>query len=264
VIESDSGVKDVVEVAPESSLGTGDVDVSGILRLMGSRNIAPNANVRILSGGKIILDSGVKVRIRSLGLGTNIFTSGLFTATNAPFYLASNGTFRLPATNLLPTISLTTPLDGASFMAGDTISMQAALADVDSYIARVEFHVNGAFFSVPTNTPFRATLTNAPGGTYPLQAVVHDDDGGVSTSSVVNVTVAPRINRIESPHAEIAVIEFNSLLNQSCVLQAADTLWPADWTNIANFSGDAVPRQLRVTNALPVGVNTRFYRLVVP
>lgn len=267
LIESSAGSpRAVIEVGPESSLGGGDVEVAygGVLRLMGNRTIASNASVIVR--GQVILDGGVKVRVSSLQLGDTVHTSGLFTATNRASYLllVSNGTFRLPATNLLPTVALTHPLQGASFTAGDTITMQAAVSDVDSYIAQVEFRVNGMLFAVCTNAPFQVSLRNAPAGSYPLQAVAYDDDGGMSTSAAVAVGVAPRIDRIESVGADRVALEFNSLIGQSCILQATDTCSPPAWTNLTVFPGDLMPHRLRVTNALPAGVNARFYRLLVP
>jgi hypothetical protein len=47
-------------------------------------------------------------------------------------------------------------------------------------------------------------------------------------------------------------------------LQASDTLLPPAWTNIALLPAETPPRLWRVTNALPAGVNTRFYRLAFP
>ena len=262
-IEYSPGGAKLVEVATESSLGSGDVEVDtgGSLRLLGSRNVGSNASVIVR--GQVMLASGVKVRVSSLTLGPNTFTSGLFTGTNASFYVTSNGTLRLPAANLPPTVSLTNPVNGALFAAGDTITIQAAVTDVDSYITRVEFRLNGALFGVRTNTPFQLSLKNAPGGTYPLQAVAWDDDGGVSTSAVVNVTVAPRIDRITSLDPNLAIIEFNSTMNQDCVLQATDSLAPAFWTNITSFSAEPLPRPWRITNEMPAGVSTRFYRLLL-
>src|SRR6185436_4902101 len=110
-------------------------------------------------------------RIRSLTVQNITYTNGLFAGTNMAtyLYLVSNGTFRLPASNLRPSVSLTNPLNGATFAAGDTLVMQAAVEDVDSYIARVEFRVNGVLFGVRTNAPWQLSLRNAPAGAYPLQ-----------------------------------------------------------------------------------------------
>lgn len=261
---SPSAPQAVVEVTPWSSLGTGNVEVdsSGVLRLMGNRNVASNRSVIVR--GRVILEPGIKVRISSLRLGATTFTSGLFTATNGLGYLASNGTFRLPATNLLPTISLTNPPPGTVLSAGQPLVISAAVSDVDSYIQRVEFLLNGALAGTLTNTPYRLSLANPPAGEYPLQAIAYDDDGGARTSAVVTITMAPRIDRIEHSAADsIAVLEFDSTLNRACGLEATDSLSPPAWMPLTNFPPETVTRHLRVTNALPAGLSTRFYRLVL-
>ena len=147
ILSSPSAPKGLVEVGPEGTLGTGrrGGGLGGVLRLMGDHNIASNCAVTVRGG--VILDAGVKARISSLTLGSSTFTTGLFTGTNGLGRLLSNGTFRLPATNLAPTIVLTTPANGAAFLASNHITLRAAAADTDSYIERVEFlapgHVGG-------------------------------------------------------------------------------------------------------------------------
>jgi hypothetical protein len=138
------------------------------------------------------------------------------------------------------------------------------VTDVDSYIARVEFRVNGALFGVRTNAPFQLSLRNAPAGRYPVQAVVYDDDGGMNASPVVMITVAPRIDRIERLDPTDIFIEFNSPMNQGCVLEATSTLPPGLWINIGSFPPEPMPRLWRVTNSVTEDLPNRFYRLLVP
>jgi len=262
---SPSAPQAVIEVTPWSTLGTGNVEVEsgGVLRLMGSQNVASNRSVIVR--GRVILEPGIKVRISSLRLGGTTFTSGLFTATNGMGFLVSNGTFRLPATNLLPTIALISPPAGSVQPAGQPLTMGAAVSDVDSYIQRVDFFLNGALAGagLRTNQLYQLSLTNPPAGTYPLHAIAYDDDGGVRTSAVVNVTVAPRISRIEIVGADRAVLDFDSPINHAYELQVSDTLSPPAWTTVTNFPLETMTRSLRVTNALPAGLTTRFYQLVL-
>jgi hypothetical protein len=261
---SPSAPKAVVEVGPDSSLGTGNVEVEGggVLRLMGHRNIASTSS--IIVQGLIQLEPGVKARVSSLKLGGTTFTSGLFTGTNGFGYLSGNGTIRLPATNLLPTVSLTAPQNNDQFRSGESITMRASASDADGYIQRVEYFLNGALMGARTNAPYNFTVTNPPSGTYPLAAVAHDDDGGARTSLWATVTVTPRIERLENLTTGVVVIQFNTSVNRGTFLQSSETLAPPAWTNIAQLSAETPPRTWRVTNALPAGVNTRFYRLAFP
>ena len=267
IASSSSAPKAVIEVSANSSLGKGDVEVEGggLLRLQGNLNVASNRTVIVRPGGQVVLDSGVKVRLSNLRLGLANFTSGLFTATNGMGLLVSNGTFRLPATNLPPTVTLMDPPGGVALPAGQPLIMRAAVSDVDSYIQRVEFFLNGilAGAGLRTNDLYQLLLTNPPAGTYPVYAIAYDDDGGVRTSAVVNATLAPYISRLERVGADLAVLDFESPINHAYELQASDTLSPPAWTTVTNFPPEMIMRPLRVTNALPVGLTTRFYRMVL-
>ena len=104
-MSSPSAPKGLVEVGSNSSLGSGGVTVEsgGVLRLMGSRNISPNAAVDVQ--GTVILDPDTKVRISSLRLGATTVTSGLFTQTNGLSRLSGTGTFRCPPPTSSPAFS---------------------------------------------------------------------------------------------------------------------------------------------------------------
>lgn len=122
--------------------------------------------------------------------------------------------------------------------------------------------MNGATFAVRTNAPYQATLREAPAGVYRVQAIGYDDDGGVGSSSVVSINVQPRIDRIETAGTNLAVLQFDAPLLSPYALEAADVL-PA-WSNLVTFPAESARRRVRFTNAFPVEVPTRFYRLALP
>jgi Big-like domain-containing protein len=254
-----------IEVGPNSSLGTGDVETFGNVTLLGNGNMASNANVSLI-GGRAFLGRGVKIRVKSLKLGNTVYTNGLFAGTNFLYgnYLASNGSFRLPPMNLNPTVSLTNPVSGDMFVAGDTITMRASASDVDSYITQVEFRLNGSTFAMRTNAPFQASFREAPAGIYALQAIAYDDDGGVGSSSIVIANIQPRIDRILRHPENMVVLEFDAPLLHPYALEAADTLSSSEWVNIQTFPSETSRRRIRATNAIPAEVSTRFYRLMLP
>jgi hypothetical protein len=93
-------------------------------------------------------------------------------------------------TNLPPTVSVTSPADAATFTAPATIAMTASASDPEGRLARVEFFANGASIGSDTTSPFGASMSAVPAGTYALTAVAHDADGASGSSAPRSVTVA--------------------------------------------------------------------------
>jgi hypothetical protein len=96
--------------------------------------------------------------------------------------------FILPA-NQLPTVSITSPAGGASFVQGANITMSADAADSDGAISRVEFYRGEVLINRDLSAPFSTVFTNSQPGTYALTAKAYDNLGSVTTSSPVSITV---------------------------------------------------------------------------
>lgn len=248
-----------VEVAPESSLGFGDVEVRSVLRLMGNQNINSNATVNVL--GRVIIDTGVKVRVSRLILGGNNYTAGVFSRTNSFGRITSNGTIRVPAVNLQPDVAIVNPVSGAAYGAADPVEVRARATDRDSYIERVEFYLDGMLAGTRTTPPFTLSISNAPIGQHTLHAVVYDDDGGTGSSPTVNVTIAPRIDAIRHVETNVVVLEFRTPAEQTLELQTTDSLSLSNWFTLGSFSGGTETTPHMVTNSIPPGESRRYYRL---
>lgn len=93
------------------------------------------------------------------------------------------------ATNSAPTASLTAPVTGAAYLAGQTVEMAASASDVDGTIYRVEFHVDGKRVGYDTTAPYTYRWTKARAGAYTLTAVAIDGQWARGTSSPVSITV---------------------------------------------------------------------------
>jgi RHS repeat-associated protein len=91
--------------------------------------------------------------------------------------------------NAPPAVSLTSPANGASFTTPATISLAANAADQDGSIARVDFFQGTTAIGTATSAPYTFNWTNVAQGSYALTAVATDNDGAMTTSAVVNVTV---------------------------------------------------------------------------
>ena len=134
-------------------------------------------------------------------------------STNSPFSLTwSNlavGTYELTAkatdnenadntsavvnitvvTNTLPTVSISAPTDGATFMSSSNITITASALDSDGTITLLEIFDGGSKLSQRTNSPFTFVLTNASIGQHTLTARATDNLFGSNTSDAVVITV---------------------------------------------------------------------------
>lgn len=92
--------------------------------------------------------------------------------------------------NAPPTVTLTSPTAATSFTAPANITLNANAADSDGTILRVDFYVDGSLIGGDTTMPYNYTWNNVVSGSYTLTAKATDEDGAVTTSSPVNITVS--------------------------------------------------------------------------
>ena len=93
------------------------------------------------------------------------------------------------AANTPPTVTITGPTEGASFIAPATVSVSAAAADSDGTVASVAFFANGLPIGTDSASPFSVTWANVTSGSYTLTAVATDNQGATTTSAPVHITV---------------------------------------------------------------------------
>jgi hypothetical protein len=91
--------------------------------------------------------------------------------------------------NAAPTVSITAPTAGTSYLVGDVVNIAATAADADGSVASVEFFVNGVSVGVDNTAPYTATYTAAGIGSKAITARATDNLGAQTTSAAVNVTV---------------------------------------------------------------------------
>ncbi|HYS27012.1 MAG TPA: Ig-like domain-containing protein [Vicinamibacterales bacterium] len=99
------------------------------------------------------------------------------------------------ANNQPPTVSLTSPANGATFTAPATVPMSATAGDTDGTIARVDFFAGTTLVGSATASPYNFTWNNVPAGTYALTAVARDDSGATTTSAARSITVNSPANQ---------------------------------------------------------------------
>ncbi len=97
-------------------------------------------------------------------------------------------TIEEPATNVPPTVSITSPSGGAVFDQGADVVISATADDTDGSVSSVAFFDGSTQLSVDSEAPYSATLLNISAGAHTLTAVATDDDGATTTSLAINVT----------------------------------------------------------------------------
>ncbi len=91
--------------------------------------------------------------------------------------------------NQAPSVSVTSPSNGATFAAPASYTFSADASDSDGQIAKVEFFRGSTLVGTDTSAPFSVPETGVGAGTYSLTARATDSDGETQASAPVIVTV---------------------------------------------------------------------------
>ena len=171
-------------VAASGSGGTFHVEVNGV-DVTGPMTI-PNTggwqNWTTLSKTGVALSAGQQVwTVKIDGAGS----TGIVGNLNHLRVVSGSST----PTNTPPTVSLTSPANGASFTAPATIDLAATASDADGTISKVEFYSGTTLLGTDTSAPYTFTWSGVPAGTYTLRAAATDNAGASTQSGTVSVTV---------------------------------------------------------------------------
>jgi plastocyanin len=136
-----------------------------------------------------IWDSGIKPINSTFSF--TFTTAGTYPYVCTPHEFSFNmvGTITVQgAANTPPTVSLTSPGDGATFSTTDTITFSADAADPGGSVAKVEFFDGANKIGEDTSSPFSITGTLAA-GTHSITAKATDNGGLTATSGARTITV---------------------------------------------------------------------------
>jgi GH18 family chitinase len=187
--------------------------------------------------------------------------------------------------NTPPTISITSPANNATFAAPASITIQATAADADGTIASVAFYNGTALLGTDTATPYSFNWTNVAVGNYSITARATDNQGAVTSSAAVAISVVnniPPTASITSPANNAtfiapASITINATASDAngtvssvafyngTTLLGTDTSSPYNfsWTNVAvgsySLTVRATDNQGAVTTSAPVSVVVNPY-----
>src|SRR5205814_7362954 len=105
-----------------------------------------------------------------------------FPGGRAPYATGTNA-------NQSPTVSVTSPANGATFTAPANIIINSTASDSDGTISKVELFNGSTLLGTDTTSPYNFSWNNVAVGSYTLTAKATDNAGGVTTSSPINITV---------------------------------------------------------------------------
>ncbi len=132
---------------------------------------------------------------------------------NSPDFPISDGTTNFvtescPSWNIVPcsgggnqdpSVSITSPSNGANFDTGANIQINANASDPDGSVTKVEFFRGSSKLGEDTSAPYSYTINNAQAGNYNLTARATDNDGATKTSSNVNISVSTDTGGNQTP-----------------------------------------------------------------
>lgn len=95
--------------------------------------------------------------------------------------------------NRAPTVALTAPTPGTRVTTQAALTLTAAAADSDGTIARVEFFNGTTKLGESRTAPYTFVWNGIAVGTYTITARATDNDGGVTTSNPVSISVVPPV-----------------------------------------------------------------------
>ncbi|WP_018614604.1 Ig-like domain-containing protein [Segetibacter koreensis] len=91
--------------------------------------------------------------------------------------------------NAAPIVSITSPLANATIDSSASVNISATATDSDGTVTKVEFYNGNTLLATDSTSPYNYTWNNVPAGIYTITAKATDNNGAVTTSSVVIVTV---------------------------------------------------------------------------
>ena len=110
------------------------------------------------------------------------------------------------AVNPSPSVWVTSPLDGAFFAKGSSVTVSADASDLaygggPGVVSKVEFFIGGTKFAEDTTAPYSVSWTSSASGGYVITAKATDNEGAARTSAAITLTIlndsrTPVINSI--------------------------------------------------------------------
>ncbi|MBB5034020.1 hypothetical protein HNQ65_003611 [Prosthecobacter vanneervenii] len=167
-----------------------------------------------------------------------------------------------------PSVAVTAPLATDAFTAPATINISASASDTDGTITKVEFYNGATKLGEASTSPYGYAWSGVASGSYSLTARATDNDGNITISSAVAITVnaAPgsgtltRAAYLQQAGPTTMTIRWRS--SQSIVGRVRYGSSAASLTSIADETAAATDHEVTLTGLTPG--TTYFYSIGSP
>lgn len=148
-----------------------------------------------IDGNKVGEDDSAPYTIdwEATGLGSKSLTAR---ATDNLGAQTTSAAVSITINNQNPSVSITMPGNGGSFVQGETITFQSVATDADGNVVKVEYFANGNKIGEASQAPYTFVWVGAAQGSYNVTALATDNDGGTANSSSISISVgafAPQV-----------------------------------------------------------------------
>jgi RHS repeat-associated protein len=155
------------------------------------------------------------INLSSLAAGTYTLMARAVDGQNAQTDSLTR-TITVSDTNLAPSVSISAPAAGANFPtapAGFTLSATAGAGEVNGWVTKVEFYLNGTLVNTDTAGPWSFNVSGLANGTYTLTAKAFDQLNAETTSAPIAVTVGaqPKLHFVHVDHLNTPRLIANDL-----------------------------------------------------
>src|SRR6185369_14784387 len=119
---------------------------------------------------------------RGLGVTPPVPVTVDFEGNPRPSTGADAGADQFTTANNPPTVSITSPANGATFTSPANITINANASDSDGTVSKVDFYQGTTLLGTDTTSPYSFAWNNVGVGSYALTARATDNSGAVATS----------------------------------------------------------------------------------
>ena len=157
-----------------------------------------------------------------------------------------------------PSVSITSPANGASFSPGSNVTITANAADADGTITKVEFFQGATKLGEDTTAPYSYTWNSVPESTYILTAVATDNEALSTTSASITIyvetpTMYPSVS-ITSPVDGSAFDPGDNVTIEADAADADGWVTKVEFLEGVNLLGEDLSSPYSFTwNSVPVG-----------
>jgi plastocyanin len=188
------------------------------------------------ASGTILWDSTVSSQPHSF---TNTFNAAgsfpFFCSVHggSPFFMT--GVVSVAQSDLPPTVSITNPVNNATFSAPASFTLAATASDADGTVTNVQFFQGAASLGNVATSPYAVPVNSLSAADYTFSAVATDNGGLTATNAITLHVVTPLPIVLTAPQfLSLTDFRFNYTANPGLtyLIQRASSLSSGIWTTL--------------------------------